>query len=63
MRIKINQVQGLMIKAFRLGYIPELSINGEYYDIDYMEKLPSLYKRTPIRKNTEVNQVKQNGGY
>ena len=49
-RIKISQVQSLMTQAYKLGYAPILTINGEYYSIDYQDK-----------KITEAEKVRQEG--
>lgn len=38
MRININQVKALMTKAHKAGYEPILTINGEFYSIDYNDK-------------------------
>ena len=38
MRININTVKALMIKAHKEGYDPILTINGEYYSIEYNDK-------------------------
>lgn len=38
MKIKISQVQSLMLKAHKAGYEPILTINAELYQIDYMDK-------------------------
>lgn len=38
MRININKVKKLMIDAHDIGYEPILTINGEFYSIDYNDK-------------------------
>ena len=52
MKIKISQVQSLMTKAHKVGYEPILTVNGEYVDIDYMDK-----------KKTERAKVIENGQF
>lgn len=51
-RIKISQVKNLMIDAHKQGYEPILTINGEFYSIDYMDKKPC-----------EADKVRQEGKY
>lgn len=52
MRINIKQVQALMTKAHKSGFEPVLTINGEFYSIDYNDK--------PV---TEADKVRQEGRY
>ena len=44
-RIKISQVKNLMIDAHKQGYEPILTINGEFYSIEYNDKIESEKER------------------
>jgi hypothetical protein len=51
-RITINKVKQLLINAHKSGYEPILTINGEFYSIEYNDK-----------PETEAQRVKLEGRY